>query len=352
MNMNVVTRTLGKIGASVIKFSPELLLAGGVVAIGVGTYLACKKTLELEKPMRKYEYQMLEIESDIKPETYTPKMQRADKARCTLAFVGDLAKLYWKPATCMIVGIGMIVGSHAIMTYRVQTLTGALAAMHAAYMAEKNANYSIETDEETGKKYVVKEAALEYADRDSKGRILPGPYSGWFDEDCSGWDRHSASITLDRVCECERMVNRKLDRWGVVYLNEAYEFLGMPRTDVGQVAGWWKDDPKRKVEFAPAWMLNCLSQEYMDFTKGNGGAPTTSMLLLDFKCDGPLLGRTPKEDRNYANTLRDYDTVAANWSARRRVLEADFSENGKPGQSLADYEAMVNAEMEAAYATA
>lgn len=345
MKFNIVTRALGKIGRSFLSHSPDIMLGGGIVLIGAGVFLACKKTLELEPITNAHIMAVNEIKSELKPETYTKKMQDADMTAETFHFVGCLIRHYALPILLLGGGIGLVVGSHIIMAHRLKTLAAAYMALNAAYMAEKNANYKIEKDEETGKTYVVKEPSLEYADKDHKGRIIPGPYAAWYDVDCICWDRHDAAITLERVLECEREMNHKLDRWGVVYLNEALQYLGIPRTDVGQVCGWYKKDPKHRIEFAPPWMLNCMSQEFMDFTKGNKGAPTVDELLLDFNCDGPLLGLTPREDVDYANTLRSIDKMAAQWAPKRRVLEVDF---GSDAKSLADYEAMIQAEMEAA----
>jgi hypothetical protein len=70
----------------------------------------------------------------------------------------------------------------------------------------------------------------------------------------------------------------------VVFLNEVYDLLGLPRTSAGQVVGWAitsDDAPGDKyIDFG---FYNQDSERVRAFVNGN-----ESSILLDFNVDGPV----------------------------------------------------------------
>lgn len=71
----------------------------------------------------------------------------------------------------------------------------------------------------------------------------PIDYVQVFDMACSGWERdHEYNLAYLRMTQ--RHLNDKLRQRGYLFLNEAYEILGLPPTKIGQLTGWINDENK------------------------------------------------------------------------------------------------------------
>ena len=77
------------------------------------------------------------------------------------------------------------------------------------------------------------------------------------------YDEHSNryfEATIERVIQAEYHLNRNFTLRGHVYLNEFYEFLGLPQTDFGEEMGWSCSDGYSWIDF-----------EHTLITKDDGG---------------------------------------------------------------------------------
>ena len=93
-----------------------------------------------------------------------------------------------------------------------------------------------------------------YKDYREKAKDLYGDEADSVIEDAVMEDRHSDKITfyeefrdeffertIEEVLQAEYHLNRNFALRGYACLNEFYEFLGLPKTDVGDILGWAMD---------------------------------------------------------------------------------------------------------------
>lgn len=323
-----VTRLVGAIGFKVVKHSPTILLTAGVGLIGAGVYFACKKTLspELPKATKQLEYGLDCANDPNAPESYTKSMRAMDSIREIMMFLVKIGKIYWLPAILLGSGVGCILWSHAILTHRLAATTAALLAMTQAWEAERHANYTERVDDD-GKHYVEKSLDPTRSLTDAKGRILPTPYSVYADEDnCKRWSPNDPRITSDAFKAAERKLNNLLRTQGHVFLNEAFDELGLPRTDIGAVVGWVYYGKDSVISFVPIWMYDDMGPEMQDWVHGRQrlGEPGMDEILLSFNCQGPILGIQGHPDEEYLARRRCLDDATERYENPVRVLELDY----------------------------
>ena len=99
-----LSRTANTVGLKIKKHSPELLMLGGVIGVGVSTVLACKATLKVTEVLEGAKetidviHQTVEIK-DIEAEdgtivTYTKEDATKDLAKVYISTGAELFKLY------------------------------------------------------------------------------------------------------------------------------------------------------------------------------------------------------------------------------------------------------------------
>lgn len=348
-----LTRMVGKVGFEVVKNSPTILLVAGIGLIGAGVYFACKKTLspELHQAAGQLKFSLDQINDEDAPESYTTSAKAMDTAREFVIFFGKTVKVYWLPALLLASGIGAICWSHAILTGRLAATTAALLAMTQAYEAERNANYTERVDED-GRHYIEKSLDENLALTDGKGRILPNPYSIYIDKDnFPMWNEKDPRITSEYLKQAERDMNNKFRTKGVLFLNEVYDRLGMPPTDIGAVVGWIRYDKSCHISFVPIWMYDELGPEMQDWVHGRQrlGEPGMDEVLLEFNCQGPIIGAKGVPDEEYIARRQCLDEAYAAsrpFENPRRVMELDY--DMEDPEQAAEYDAMLLAEMEGA----
>lgn len=95
-----------------------------------------------------------------------------------------------------------------------------------------------------------------------------------FDKTNNNWSPNGSYNLLFIQCQ-QNWLNDKLRACGVVFLNEAYEALGMGRTKVGQIEGW---------------SIDAGDESYVDFSleHGDDGAIT-----IGFNVQGEVVNALP-----------------------------------------------------------
>lgn len=276
------------------KYSPELLLGAGIVSIIAGTVMACKATPKAVKIMEEAN-ETLEVIHNIQEskehEDYTDKDFRKDIALTYFQTARKLLKAYGPAILVTVTGIGCVCGSHHILTKRNAALTAAYAAVSEGYSQYRaRVLEQLGEDAERKLRYGLVEEEVEEKTIDDKGKektkkekktvindITGSPYARFFDSASRCWeDDAENNLTFLKIQEAH--FNDKLRANKVVFLNEVYDALDIPRTKAGQVVGWvWKDE-----------------NSYIDFgifSKGNRRAVNCyePVILLDFNVDGDVL---------------------------------------------------------------
>lgn len=305
--MNKVSGAVGKIGFQMKKHSPEILMVTGIVGAVAGAVMACRATLKVEEVMDTAKDKMDTIhEAEEKGCTAMGKDYSEEDAKKDTAIVYvqtglSLAKLYAPSVALGVLSVTSILASNNILRKRNVAIAAAYATAEKGFKEYRNrviekfgeevdkelkyglkAETKTETviDDETGEKKKVKTTSY---------TVDPDKISGYArmfekyttDEDGNTvlnrhWDnRNEYNVMFLRAQE--NYANDLLKAKKMLFLNDVYEMLGLPRTKAGQVVGWVYDTENpvgdNYVSFGP--FENSLT--YSD---------TNPAILLDFNVDG------------------------------------------------------------------
>lgn len=264
-----VSRKVGRTVLQAKANSPHAFFAIGLVGTVASTVLACRATLKLRDALDG-------IEADVKAskELEDPK----DKAYVYVRAGLQLGKLY---APAIIVGsasVAALTGSHIQLTRRNTALMAAYATLQKAFD-----EYRARVEEQLGEKK-AQELYLGAKDGEGKGAskvVTPGewsPYARFFDEACTEWKRDPELNRLYIECQ-QRYLSQLLLTRGHVFLNEAYDALGIDRTKEGAVVGWVYPS-KNGDNYISFGMYDARNSNFLDGTEPN--------ILLDFNVDGVI----------------------------------------------------------------
>ena len=265
-------KQISKVRVLCKKHAPEILLVTGSIVVISSAVYACKQTLKAHDILEKANSDLSDVEKAIEvsnPEDYTPKDARNDRMKVYGRTFIDLAKCYGPSVIGGLIGFGMIFGGHKILRGRNIALTAAYSTLLAQYkdyrakVSEKlgedeefrlrsGINKSdISVLDEDGNEVEIKDANVIHDD--GTGHSI---YAKIFDESCPNWSRNPmANLTFLRAQQ--NFANEKLRAEGVLFLNDVYQSLGLPRTSEGQIVGWvW--DPNKEIE-------GRVGDDYVDF---------------------------------------------------------------------------------------
>jgi hypothetical protein len=108
-----------------------------------------------------------------------------------------------------------------------------------------------------------------------------GLYCAFFDETCAGWQKDAASNKFFLLRQ-QDYLNEKLKMRGYLFLNEAYEALGIPRTKAGQVVGWLYDpESSNRDSYVDLGLFKDCNREFVNGYKNT--------VLIDPNVDGDIL---------------------------------------------------------------
>ena len=302
--MLTMKRTLGRANLTLRKYSPEILVAGGIVGTVVTTVMACKATTKLDSVLAEHE------EKIKKTKEYVEENGFDDKVYSEKDYKNDLTILYTKSAVSVLrlyapsialgaLSITAILAGHNILRKRNVAIAAAYATIEQGFKdyrgrvverfgeeVDHELRYNIrhdeieETvkDEKTGKEKKIKKT-VDVIDPNSLS-----DYCRWFNDTCPAWSK-DPEFNLMFLRDQQRYMNDLLKTRGHVYLNGVYDALGFPRTNEGQIIGWLYDenDPTlhNYIDFGIYDHMNANSE---DFVNGY-----TRDILLDFNPDGNIL---------------------------------------------------------------
>lgn len=289
----MISKTAGRTGLVLKKYSPEILMVSGVVGVIGSTILACKATLKVEEILEDADrkFTMIKDCKEQRPEEYPEKDYKRDM---TLAYVqtgAEFVKIYWPAATLGAISIGCLLGAHGIMKKRNIALMASYKALEQMYSdyrhrvveelgEEKDRQYhlglkpetisGVEIDENGKSKKVKKDVEI----------IDPNKYSmyaRYFDESSLQWSKVPGYNMMFLKAQ-QNYANDLLRTRGHVFLNEVYDLLGIPRSQPGAVVGWVLGEGDDFIDFG---IYNADSEEVRDFVNGY-----EQKILLDFNVDG------------------------------------------------------------------
>lgn len=249
---NTLTRAAGKAKLTTIKYSPEILLAAGIISGAIALVTAVKSTLKCEQVLDEHERKMNEIEGALTlAETsecdYTVDDAKKDRAKAYLQTGWEFAKLYAPTIIFAGLSVTCILTSHGIMRKRNVALAASLATVRTAF-DEYRSRVIRDLGSDMDRKFLYETVDREVEVTDGKKTkketySLPtasNAYSRFFDESNPNWEKDGSANYFFVRSQMLHLQN-KLIKQGYLFLNDAYKALDIPITVAGQTAGWIYD---------------------------------------------------------------------------------------------------------------
>lgn len=282
-----MTRSVARHILVVQKNSPKLLFGVGIVGIVGSTVLACRATMKLAETLDEFKHEV-DMTKDINlTHTIEPIDQRKNLARIYATNTLKLGKLY---APAIVVGgasIAALTGSHVVLTRRNASLTAAYAAVFSAFDAyRERVRQELGDEKERDIRHAITLEKTKVNDRIVQMRKTDpnkwSMYARFFDAAGSTeWQKDAESNRAFVQCQ-QNYLNHMLNIRGHVFLNEAYDRLGIDRSQAGQSVGWILDDSGRHQgdNYISFGIFEESSSGFV-----NGWEPN---VLLDFNVDGVI----------------------------------------------------------------
>lgn len=290
---DVVTSKVGRQLLQAQKHSPVLMLGAGIVGVGATVVLASRATLKVQDVLEEHKVWVEKI-NGVHDGFYEDENERnRDKYLLYIRTTSKILKLYSPAVIIGLASVTFLVGGHQIQARRNASLMAAYTGIEKAFNRyrervvedlgeDKDREYRygkvdvehVETDEKTG----------EEISRKTVTRVDPGEpsaYAKFFDENSSSWNKEATYNFLFLKCQ-QNWLNDRLKAKGHVFLNEAYDALGLDRTKAGAVVGWvWQGDGDNYIDFGI--FDEQMEPQHLEFFSGRENA-----ILLDFNVDGVI----------------------------------------------------------------
>lgn len=300
MNLKVklpaaVTSKFGRQLLLLQKNSPQLMFATGVVGVVATTVLACRATLKIDEVLDEdasYKRMMERAVEDEEREDYGDKEHKKDLLLLRAKTAGKLIKLYAPAIGVGVVSVGLLTGSHVVLTKRNAGLMAAYSAIDKAfkdYRGRVREELGDDKDREFRYGYEEIEETVEGKNGTTKiqKRRVVNPITGksqyarYFDETNQYWQRRPDYNRLWLKAE-QLHANDRLRAQGHLFLNEVYDSMGFERTQEGSVVGWiLNGDGDGYVDFGV--FDNTNDPQAIAFVEGREGS-----VLVDFNVDGVI----------------------------------------------------------------
>lgn len=302
--VNGVTRAFGKVGLSLKKHSPEILLVVGVVGTVASTVMACKATTKVKDILEETKEQVDQVhevlESDeISEEEYSVEDSKKDLAIIYAQTGLKFVKLYGPSLAVGALSLISILTSHKMLRARNLALATAYTAATKAFKdyrgrvvdrfgkeLDRELRYNIKAKEI--EEVVVNEDGTESTVTTTVNVADPNAFSIYSIAFCEGNNGWTKDPELNKVflLQTQNYANDKLKSRGWMSLNEVYDMLGAPRTKNGALAGWvYTDDSSAGDNFVDFGIFDIYNNPKAgDFLNGRERS-----IILDFNCIGNVL---------------------------------------------------------------
>lgn len=299
---NNVTRTVHKIGFQLKKYSPEILAVAGTVGVVASTVMACKATTKLHDILEDSKNQVNQVHEvlenkSIPAEKYSEEDGKKDIAVIYTQTTLKVVKLYAPAVILGALSLTSILTSNKILRKRNVALAAAYTAVDKGfkeYRANVIERFGKDLDREL--RFNVKAKEIEETVVNEKGEeetvkkvvneatVGKSEYARFYDDGCKGWEK-DPEYNLMYLRHVQDYLNDLLRTRGHVFLNEAYDQLGIPRTKAGAIVGWVYNE-KNPVgdNYIDFGIYDPKDEKARDFVNGY-----ERVILLDFNVDGPIL---------------------------------------------------------------
>lgn len=295
-----MTRSLGRAGLKIKKYSPEVLVMTGIAGTVVSAVMACKATTKANDIIDELKEDMNKIHSvaEMKRSDYTEDDLKKDTAIVYIQTGVKFVKLYAPAVGLGVASITCILAGHNITRKRNVALAAAYTAVDQGFKEYRGRvveRFGKELDHELKHNIKAKEFEVITIDEDGNEKtekktvnvVDPNTYSDYarfFDESCAGWTKNPED-NLFFLKSQQNYANDKLKSQGYLFLNDVYEMIGLPKTKAGQIVGWIYDE-KMPIgdNFVDFGIYDASREVVRDFVNGY-----ERTILLDFNVDGNIL---------------------------------------------------------------
>lgn len=301
--VNTLTRTLGKTGLKLQKYSPEILVVTGIVGVVVSAVMACKATTkasEIVEDMNEKMDTIHEVSETATSEEYSEEDLKKDTTIVYVQTGVKFLKLYGPSLALGALSIGCILASAHILKTRNLALAAAYSAIDKGfkdYRGRVIERFGKDLDREL--RYNIKAKTIEENIVDENGEVnavektveVVNPnehsiYAKCFDESCAGWSK-DPEFNLMFIRRQQDYANEVLTKRGYIFLNEVYKMLGFQATKAGQIVGWFYDpeNPDHTGDnYVDFGIYDVHKEKNRDFVNGY-----ERCIWLDFNVDGNIL---------------------------------------------------------------
>lgn len=287
---NALSRGVARQALLTEKNAPTILFGAGLVGMIGATVLACRATLKAGEVLEKHEMNVKATEGEDYPSNERKKDLAVIYGRTTV----DMARLYAPSIVLGAASVVMLTKSHGILMRRNAALTAAYVAVDEAFKRYRSRvveKYGEEEDMRLMFSHEEVDVLNERGKLEKKVQVdpdAPSMYARFFDEYSRAWSK-DPEINLAFLRAQQQWLNNLLQARGHVFLNEAYDELGMDRTQAGQVVGWiLSEDGDNFIDLG----INGNTPALRDFINGREGS-----ILLDFNVDGIIFDKLPSQKR-------------------------------------------------------
>lgn len=281
-----VIRSAFRSNAKLKHHSPDILFGAGIAGVVVGNVLTARATLKAVPVVNELEFELTQAREFDNENDQTRAAHARNLTRAYSVHGGELVKLYAPAVAVTGASIFALTKSRSIMQSRQDALVAAYAGlqlMHDKYRGRVQDELGVEREAD------IFSAAAEKASVDSNGDPVIqkmgdpnaySPYARFFDEASREWSKDPELNRLYVQCQ-QNYLNQRLQVVGHVFLNEAYDALGLERSSAGQVVGW---------------LMNGDGDNFIDFGMYHPhNAPFVNgyerSVLLDFNVDGLIIDK-------------------------------------------------------------
>jgi hypothetical protein len=279
-------------GFALRRNAPTILTMTGVVGFCATTVLTARATKKALDRLPDVQKKITSARELVVTEGGLTERERQEALiRAYLEGAITMGKIYGPTLVTGATSIVCVLAGHNLLMKRNAAIAAAYSAMAASLKA-----YRARVAEEVG---VDKERELYYEPTpceivDDDGQVVysvqsdlpPGAsiYARWFDETNPNYTK-TPEWNLVFLKQQETWFNQRLGAHGYVFLNEVYEALGIPRTQIGQVVGWRSDAHDRGtgdgyIDLGIHDIFNSNSRAFV-----NGLEP---VVLIDPNVDGEI----------------------------------------------------------------
>lgn len=265
MNLKVkATQTLGKVGHSIDKHSPEILIAVGVasfigaVATAVTSTLKCETIVDKHNELMDHANERIGMECEDGTE-YTVEDSKKDKVHIYAKTAWEFAKLYSPTILLTVLGTTCVLSSFGILKKRNAALAFSLNAVRTAFDEYRgrvvrdlgptmDEHFLYDTVEEVTEKEVIDENGKKKKVKEKT--MVPthkGIYDMWVDE-MGNYTKNSSQMYLS-IRSHLLMSNILLRSRNKLYFNRAMEEFDLPDTDATEAGIIYDPDRPEEARF-------------------------------------------------------------------------------------------------------